>query len=83
MEYFYSVDESGFGQSTTGKPRATDIAALTPLPTHNLQTEHNLSVFDHRAEKSAKCRNCKLKAKCIRNDMMLYKGNQGVVERSS
>ena len=40
--------EYGFGLSTTGKPRATDISALTPeqrkdLPTPNLQTEQAAS----------------------------------------
>ena len=70
--------EYGFGQSTTCKPRATDISALTPeqrknLPTHNLRTERNLSVFDQRAEKSAKCQNDKFKAKSARDGMMLYR----------
>ena len=81
--------EYGFGpNSGSEKLRATDISALTPeqrkgLGTNNLKTERNLSVWDPRAEKSAKRRNYKYKAKSLRNDMMLYMGNQGIVEQSS
>lgn len=79
--------EYGFGQNTE-KERATDISKLTleerkDLPTNNLITERNLSVFDQRASKSARCRNRKFTAKGIRNDMVLYKSKVSEVEKSS
>ena len=77
----------GFGDNTE-KERATDISKLSleerkDLPTNNLITERNLSVFDRRASKSAKCRNRKFTAKGIRNDMVLHKSKVIVVEKSS
>ena len=79
-EYGFAVGEQ--------KERVSDISKLSEqlrhgLPSNNLCGERNLSVFDKRAEKSAKCRNYKFTAKSIRNDMMLYKGEQGIVEPSS
>ena len=80
--------EYGFSDSSNQELRATDLSTLSEkqlegLPTNNLATERLLAVFDHRAQKSAKCRNFRFKAKSIRNDLMLYKGNQGLVEPSS
>ena len=52
----------GFPEDLEEAPRATDVSQLTAveregrLPTNNLQTERNLSIFDKRASKVAKCR---------------------------
>ena len=76
----------GFQTQKKTERRATDLSTLSKpqlegLPTNNLATERLLAVFDHRAQKSAKCRNL---SRSIRNDLMLlYKCNQGLVEPSS
>ena len=80
--------EYGFSDSSNQELRARDLSTLSEkqlegLPTNNLATERLLAVFDHRTQESAKCRNFRFKAKSIRNDLMLYKGNQGLVEPSS
>ena len=75
-----------FREASDQTARATDISLLTAeecdgLPTNN-QTERNLSIFDKRASKVAKCRNFKFTGKSIRNDMMLYKGDTKQIENS-
>ena len=75
--------EYGFAQESS--KRATDLSLLTEeelegLATGNLKCERHLSVFDNRSEKVAKCRNQKFTAKSIRNDVMLYRKVQTVVD---
>ena len=62
--------EYGFSDSSNQELRATDLSTLSEkqlegLPTNNLATERLLAVFDHHAQKSAKCRNFRFKAKSI------------------
>ena len=40
-----------------------------------------LAVFDKRADKVGKCRNYKFTVKSVRNDMQLYSGKQGTVDK--
>ena len=79
--------EYGFSDRDSVPPAAvvSDLsdAELQGLPTNNLNTERNLSTFDRRADKSAKCRNFRFTAKGIRNDVMLFKGNQHTVDKTS
>ena len=70
------------------KGQPTDISLLTAdehegLPMNNLQAERNLSIFDKRASKVAKCRNFRFTGKSIRNGVMLYKGNTKQIDNSS
>ena len=46
------------------------------IPSNNLICERNLSKFSNLAERSAKCSNRCFKAKCIRDDITLYKAEQ-------
>ena len=62
-------------------PRAAIISEMQDIdleliPSNNLICERNLSKFSNLAEKSAKCSNRHFKAKCIRNDITLYKVEQ-------
>ena len=75
--------EYGFGEDSS--KRATDLSLLSKeelkgLPTENSKCERNLSVFDNRAGKVAKCRNRRFTGKSIRNDVMLYRNIQGKVD---
>ena len=49
---------------------------LELIPSNNLICERNLSKFSNLAERSAKCSNRHFKAKCIRDDITLYKAEQ-------
>ena len=40
-----------------------------------------LAVFDKRADKVGKCRNYKFTVKSVQNDMQLYSGKQGTVNK--
>ena len=76
---------SEYGFSIQSSSRATDISKLEKnelqgLPTENLKCERNLSVFDNRSGKVGKSRNKKFTGKSIRNDVMLYRKVQGVVD---
>ena len=69
--------EYGFGKHKDEAPRATQLHLLSPeerdrLPTNNLDSERQLSVFGKRAP-VAKFRNKKFTAKGIRNDVTLFK----------
>jgi len=73
-----------YGFAPESSKRATDLSLLTEeerraLPTGNLKCERHLSVFDNRSE-VAKCRNRKFTGKSIRNDVMLYRKVQSVVD---
>ena len=62
-------------------PRAANINEIEDMdleliPSNNLICERNLSKFSTLAEKSAKCSNRHFKAKCIRDDITLYKAEQ-------
>ena len=62
-------------------PRAAIISEMQDMdleliPSNNLICERNLSKFSNLAEKSAKCSNRHFKAKCIRDDITLYKAEQ-------
>ena len=62
-------------------PRAANINEIEDMdleliPSNNLICERNLSKFSTLAEKSAKCSNRHFKAKCIRDDIILYKAEQ-------
>ena len=68
--------EYGFGKYVDEPARATKLYLLTPedragLPTNNLDSERNLTVFGKRAP-LAKFRNKKFTAKGIRNDCTLH-----------
>ena len=68
--------EYGFGKFVDEPARATQLHLLTPderadLPTNNLDSERNLTVFGKRAP-LAKFRNKKFTAKGIRNDCTLH-----------
>ena len=58
-----------------------DKAELEDLPIHNITAERKLAVFDKRAGKVGKCSNYKLTAKSVRNDMQLYSGKQGTLDK--
>ena len=71
--------EYGFGRFVDEPARATKLHLLTPdercnLPTNNLDSERNLTVFGKRAP-LAKFRNKKFTAKGIRNDCTLHKSD--------
>ena len=77
--------EYGFDNTTTDV-RATmqsdlDKAELKGLSTLNITAERKLAVFGKRAGKVGKCRNYKFTAKSVRNDMQLYSGKQGTVDK--
>ena len=81
-------ESNGFCYASDLSKRALDISLLTAderegLPTDDLQAERNLSIFDKRASKVAKCRNFRFTGKSIRNDMMQYKGNTKQIDNSS
>ena len=62
-------------------PRAAIIPEIPDkhlelMPPNNLICERNLSTFSNLADRSAKCSNRHFKAKCIRDDITLYKANQ-------
>ena len=62
-------------------PRAAIISEIQDMdleliPSNNLICERNLSKFSNLAERSAKCSNRHFKAKCIRDDITLYKVEQ-------
>ena len=78
--------EYGFAEGGNEQPRATVLtklstAELEGLLINNLPAERNLAIFNKRASKVAKSRNYKFTAKSVKNDMQLYKGNQGTVDR--
>ena len=71
--------EYGFGDKQNESLRATQLFKLssdelTTLPTNNIPSEREFSIFDRKAI-GAKCRNNRFKAKSIRNDMTLYKSS--------
>ena len=77
-EYLRNVEESMVfvKLQTYLKGQPTDISLLTAdehegLPMNNLQAERNLSIFDKRASKVAKCRNFRFTGKSIWNDKMV------------
>ena len=66
--------------------RETDISIFEierEVVPNNLTAECKLSVFDKRAVKASMPRNFKFSGKSIRNDMMLYKINHEIVDKSS
>ena len=77
--------EYGFDNSTTDVWATIlsdlDKAELKGLPTHNITAERKLAVFDKPADKVGKCRNYKFTPKSVRNDMQLYSGKQGTVNK--
>lgn len=80
--------EYNFGVHETREIRATNIAEISPsilpfLPTHNLDCERELGIFDHKLSKIHGGFNAKSTFKGIRDEMMLYKTNICTIPRDS
>lgn len=83
--------EFGFPSTSTAgtEPRATDLSSgdipehiLKQLPTHNLDCERELGVFDHKVTKSSGGYNRFSTLKGLRDDMMLHKANFNELSRN-
>ena len=79
--------EYSFGE-TAKITRSTQLHLLPAeeikqLPTNNIDSESVFSGFDRKAAAISRCRNCKFKAKSIRNDMTLHKSTMTIPDKKA
>lgn len=75
-----------FGIPDSGAPRATDLSKLPPeilrhLPTHNIDCERELAIFDRKVENMCGGYNQTSSYKGIRDEMMLHAADLSVPQR--
>ena len=49
---------------------------LTLIPSHDLDCERNLGISGIHIENTCKCSNCHFKARCARDNAMMYRSSQ-------